>query len=256
MTRRNRWTALAVAAMLVGAGIVVAQFPEFNGRNRSQSLVPNARYDGRFTFVRIRYQNAGRGFGRGGPSWSHDYNRAELHFGRILSEVSLVPTYLGGGNVLTLDDPELFKYPVAYIVEPGFWTPTDTEAAALRAWFTKGGFLFVDDFAGNQWPNLVAQFERVMPGLHLIQLDVTHPIFDSFFRIESLDFSHPYYGLKSEFWGLFEDNDPTKRLMAIVNYNSDIAEYWEWSDEDFAPIELTNEAYKLGVNYIVYALTH
>ena len=60
----------------------------------------------------------------------------------------------------------------------------------------------------------------------------------------------------AEFWGIFEDNDPAKRLMVIANYNSDMTEFWEWSDTDFAPIELTNEAYKLGVNYVIYAMTH
>jgi len=82
-------------------------------------------YDGKFTFVRLRYDNPLGGLGRRSMNaWSHDYNRAELHSGKILGEVSLVPTYLGGGNVLRIEDPELFKYPVAYMVEPGYWRPT------------------------------------------------------------------------------------------------------------------------------------
>ena len=57
------------------------------------------------------------------------------------------------------------------------------------------------------------------------------------------------------FYGIFEDNDPNKRLLAIINYNNDMSEYWEFSDEGMFPIDMSNEAYKLGVNYIIYALT-
>lgn len=252
----NRPTRLALAAAglaLVAGGVLAAQ------RGRNLDAQPNAPYDGRFTFVRISYSaSGGLGFGRrgGGLMWNHDYPRAEAHFGRILSEVSFTNTYLGGGNVLSLDDPELFKYPIAYIVEPGSWVMTQREAAGLRDWLAKGGFLIVDDFAGGQWYNFEEQMRLVVRDARPIRLDLSHPIFDSFFRIGSLEMTHPYYGLPSEFYGIFENNDPAGRLMVMINYNNDMAEYWEWSDTDFAPIELTNEAYKLGVNYIIYALTH
>ncbi|MBV5325770.1 MAG: DUF4159 domain-containing protein, partial [Rhodospirillaceae bacterium] len=81
-------------------------------------------------------------------------------------------------------------------------------------------------------------------------------IFDSFYHIESLDMDHPYYGVKAQFWGAFEDNDPAKRLVMIANFNNDIGDYMEWSDEGFLPIALSNEAYKLAVNYVLYAMTH
>ncbi len=61
---------------------------------------------------------------------------------------------------------------------------------------------------------------------------------------------------RSTYQGIFEDNDPKKRLMAIANYNGDIGEFWEWSDTGYAPIDLSNEAYKVGVNYMIYGLTH
>ena len=64
------------------------------------------------------------------------------------------------------------------------------------------------------------------------------------------------YGISPSYFGIFEDNDPAKRLMVIANYNNDVAEYWEWSDTGMLPIDMSNEAYKLGVNYMVYGLTH
>jgi len=250
-----RYRLLAVLGLALVATTLFAQ------RRRNPDALPNTPYDGKFTFVRIRYNPGSMsgegGFGYGDPRWNHDYPRAEAHFGKILSELSLVATFQGGGNVLTFDDPELFKFPIAYLTEPGFWTVNQKEIAGMRAWLAKGGFLIVDDFVGRHWENFETQLKTVLPDARLVRLDVTHPIFDSFFRIASLDFYHPYYpGVHSEFFGVFEDNDPGKRLMIIVNYNNDVAEYWEWSDTDFAPIELTNEAYKLGINYIVYAMTH
>jgi len=251
-----RLRSLLVIGLVVVSTTLLAQ-----RRQRAPDALPNTPYDGKFTFVRIKYNPGGMGgdggFGYGDPRWNHDYPRAEGHFGKILSELSLVPTYLGGGNVLTFDDPELFKYPIAYLTEPGFWSVNSKETEGMRAWLAKGGFLIVDDFVGNQWYNFETQLKTVLPDARLVKLDVTHPVFDSFFRIESLDLYHPYFqGAHAEFFGVFEDNDPNNRLMIIVNYNNDIAEYWEWSDTDFAPIELTNEAYKLGINYVVYAMTH
>ncbi len=99
--------------------------------------------------------------------------------------------------------------------------------------------------------------EEVFPRLRLTRLDASHPIFDAFFHIESLDhFEDPNFRVDPEFWGLFEDNDPAKRLLMVVNYNNDIGDYWEWSDTGWVPIDLSNEAYKLGINYIVYSMTH
>jgi len=221
---------------------------------------PEIPYDGRFTFVRIRYEPAVRGFRRFGgrePPWAHDYPRAERNLMRILDEITGIDPYLDGGKILTADDPELFRYPVAYLCEAGAWEPTDREVEGLREYLLKGGFIIFDDFGGRRdWENFEAQMRRVLPGYEIVELDVSHPIFHSFFDIESLDITRSYRGDWPLYLGIFEDNDPSKRLMAIINFNNDIGDYWEWSDAGFLPIELSNEAYKLGVNYIVYAMTH
>jgi len=218
----------------------------------------NAPYDGLYHFLRIRYSSAGRGFGRrGGSMWAHDYPRAETNFLSILKETTFVPALTDRTNVLTLDDPELFKFPIAYIVEVGYWNPSDAEVESLGAYLQKGGFLIVDDFR-DRWTlnNLEVQLRRALPDANMVMVDETHAIFDSFFRVIPQDVIPPY-GRGAPIWyGIYEDNDPTKRLMVIINYNNDIAEYWEYSDRGYFSIELSNEAYKLGVNYVVYGLTH
>ncbi len=227
--------------------------------------MPNTDYTGGFVFVRVRFDTGLRGFGRE-PPWAHDYPRAERNFVRILDETTLVQPYLEGSNIYTTDDPEIFQYPIAYFSEPGFWRPTPAEVEGLREYLLKGGFAIFDDFRDRDWWQFEESIMRVLPEHRLVQLDVSHPVFDSFFHIESLDFSLPTggrgggrgfatYGNPS-YWGVFEDNDPEKRLMLIANYNNDIGDYWEWSDAGFVPIDLSNEAYKLGVNYVVYAMTH
>jgi hypothetical protein len=226
------------------------------GAGRAESANPE--YRGRFVFTRIRYGTSplAWGYGWGGARWSHDYPRADRHLSRLLSEVTTMAVELEGTNVLELHEPELFRNPVAYVSEPGFWTMSDLEAERLREYVLKGGFLIFDDFENEQWDNLEAQLARVLPRLHPIRIEVDHPIFHSFFDLETIYFPHPLVNVMPTYYALFEDDDPSGRMLAIVNYNNDIAEYWEWSDEDWLPIDITNEAYKLGVNYMVYALTH
>lgn len=222
----------------------------------------NVDYDGRFTFVRLSFAApvSQWGFGRRrGPDlkWDHDWPIAESNLMRLLSELTSIAPYMEGSNILAADDPELFKYPVAYVSEPGYWTVNEAEAQGLREYILKGGFVIFDDFAGSrEWANFEQKMLTVLPDARLVRLDIDHPIFHSFFEIESLELAHPYRRVTSEFWGIFEDNDPTKRLMVIANYNNDIGDYWEYSDTGWYPIDLSNEAYKLGINYVVYALTH
>jgi hypothetical protein len=137
---------------------------------------------------------------------------------------------------------------------------TDGEAAALRNYLLKGGFLIVNDFELRQWDNFEAQTRRVLPGARWIRLDPSHRIFQSFFRIDRPDVPHAAYhhlvGLTPQYFGLFEDNDPAGRMMAIANYNTNLAEYWQVADAGFFPIDASNNAFKLGINYVVYGLTH
>src|SRR5687767_890135 len=154
---RRSGALLAAAAMLVGldagpargthawdAGVSAFAQRGFAGV-RGVQMLPNAPYDGRFTFVRINYDTAPGGYWyRNQPAWSHGYPVAEENLMKIMNEV----TYLGANdeqfNTLALDDPEVFRYPLIYLIEVSWWRMTDTEAAALGAYLNKGGFVIVD----------------------------------------------------------------------------------------------------------------
>ncbi len=218
-------------------------------------------YDGRFTFARIKYETAPGGYYyRSLPAWAHGYPEAELNLMKIMNEVSLLRPHTDESNVLALDDPALFRYPLAYMTEAGYWTMTNKEAAALRAYLLKGGCVIFDDFRDNArnqgWANFEAQMRRVIPDARFIDLTPAHPIFHSFFEINSLDIPQYYDEGAPIFRGLFEDNDPNKRMLAIINFNTDVSNFWEFSAEAYVPIDLSNEAYKLGVNYLIYDMTH
>jgi len=217
----------------------------------------NAEYSGDFTFVRLYYRPSGFG-GRGDAGWSHDWPTAETNFVKIMDELTSIMPRLGGGNVLAMDDPELFRYPVAYLSEPGYWRMNQAEADNLRNYLLKGGFLILDDNSPPDWANTVRQLKLLLPAQRLVKLDASHPIFDSFFHLEeeNIRMPHPQGWGMASYWGIHENDDPDSRLMVIVNRDNDIGDYMEWSDQDFIPIELSNEAYKLGVNYVIYALTH
>jgi uncharacterized protein DUF4159 len=254
MRRRLCAFVAAVLACVTGA---LAQ-PMF-GRWGQQTAV----YDGEFTFVRLRWKTGTDGWSRRGmPNnfWLHEFPGAERNLMGVLKDVTLVDAKADGSLILALDDPHLFKYPIAVMWEPGYWIMTDAEAALLRQYLTKGGFLIVNDFELDQWDNFEAQTRRVVPGARWIKLDASHLIFQTFFRIERPDIPHAAFhhlvGLTPQYYGLFEDNDPTKRLMAIANYNTNLAEYWQIADSGFFPIEPSNNAFRLGINYMMYGLTH
>jgi hypothetical protein len=182
---------------------------------------------------------------------------------QIMNEISLIGANSDETSTLALDDQDLFRYPVAYIIEVGWWTLTDSEATSLRLYLQKGGFVIVDDFkltgdrGGGGWERFAANMQRVLPDARFVDMDVSHPIFHSFFEIRSFDLVPQYYNAgRPIFRGLYEDNDPKKRLQMIVNYNTDISQFWEYSATGIKPVDDTNEAYKLGVNYLMYGLTH
>jgi hypothetical protein len=265
-SRRRAARAILVGVLFAGATALLAAQVRYLKPADLTPRVRNVPYDGRFTFVRVKYTPAPGGYWAGGlPSWVHGYPLAEQNLMRIMNEISHLGAHGHDVNVLTLDDPEIFKYPVIYIIEVGWWTLTDEELAGLRAYMQKGGFVIVDDFKvrgwnglpGGGWDPFEANMKRVLPAARFIDMDVRHPIFHSFFEIDSFEIiPQAYNSGRPIFRGIFEDNDPNKRLQMIVNYNTDVSQYWEWSGRGFRPVDDTNQAYKLGVNYILYGLTH
>ncbi len=253
MKRAGTFVAVAVAVIMAAIATPTAQ----RGGGRYQqpgSYSGNVRYDGRFVFVRMSYPDWGRM-----PRWAHDHPRGESHFLKIWSELTIAPSHTEQSSVMSFADPELFKFPIAYMAEPGYWQlQSDQEAKNLRDYLEKGGFMIFDDFRNyREWGNFEYQMTRVLPEGRWEELTTDHPIFHSFYEINSFDIIPQAYDAgKPMFRGYFKDNDKNKRLMVVAAFNTDMSEFWEWSDTGYAPMEMNNQAFKIGINLFMYGLTH
>jgi hypothetical protein len=197
---------------------------------RRESPVRPPVYDGRFMFARVRYTSGPDGYYyRGLPAWAHGYvpsaegDRAEVNLTRILAAVSYLNPHIEESGVFALDDPELCRYPIAYLAEPGFWTMGAQEAAGLRAYLLKGGFMIFDDFradgqfnSGGGWANFEGNIRRAVPELRLMEIDASAPIFHAFFEINSFDIIPQSYDRgRPAFFALFEDTTPSVEGLSI-----------------------------------------
>ena len=253
----SRWAVfgrawLFAAVVLAGAmGIFVLRAQDFPEAPRNES---------RFTLSRIYFDSPMMRFMRGrigasnGPPWSHDFPLSEEHFMKIMSEMTKLDVN-PGGHLISFQSDDCFKYPIAYLCEVGFLDLSEKEARRMAEYLLRGGFLIVDDFRGErELDNFRYQMKHVFPDRSLEELPRTHKIWTCFYDISSLKIEPPYSKeLTPQYFGISDDNG---RLMMVVDYNNDISEYWEWSDDPMMPIDESNEAYKYGVNYVMYALTH
>ena len=210
--------------------------------------------DAEFTYARIRYHMTPDAIFVREVPWHHDYPYGDETFPTFVKEVSRVHTASNAYQIVDIDSPELFKYPFAYLCEPGYLELNDKDTKNFREYLERGGFVMVDDFRGpRHLSNLVYQMKKVFPNRNMVPLTVSHSIFDSFYKIESLDMRAPYGPGPVEFLGLEDDHG---RLMMVIDYNNDLSEFWEWLDEGSLSLHDAAVSLKFGTNYLIYALTH
>jgi hypothetical protein len=252
---KARWISLAVQFLLPLAAIFAA--PAF----QSNEIPPHEempRKESKFTFARFNYAVPNIAYwgplGDQGPPWSHDWPESEEHFMKIMSEVTKLDVN-PGGHIISFENDECFKYPIAYFCEVGFMNLSDHEVQNMREYLLRGGFLIVDDFRGERaLQNFRYQMSRVFPDRALEEVPRTDPIWTCFYDISKLIITPPYNRfMQPQYFGIRDDKG---RLMMMVNYNNDISDYWQWSNDPRMPIDETNEAYKYGVNFVMYALSH
>jgi len=214
----------------------------------------SAKEDNEFTYARIRYHMTDDAIFVREVPWHHDYPFGDEAFPAFLKEVTRVHTQSSAYQIVDIDSPDLFKYPFAYLCEPGYLDLNKKDAGNLREYLDRGGFVMVDDFRGSRHlENLVRQMKKVYPNRDIIPLDVSHPIFNSFYMIESLDMKPPYGNMPVQFLGLQDDHG---RLQMVIDYNNDLSEFWEWLDRGELPLHDAALSLKFGVNYVMYAMTH
>ena len=217
------------------------------------SVVPAGRDHG-FTFVRIRYESTGRGW-RGRDTWRHDYPTAELNFYEALERTTRVHVE-GPPLVLELNDDRIFEHPVLYLCEPGWWQATEDEAKRLGEYLNRGGFILFDDFRGErEWRSFIAQMDRVLPDRAPVEIMPDHPVWDIYYSVDPVEapsnVSGGYGKYEDRYLGFFDDEG---RMMALICYNQDIGDGWEWPDRNLE--DASTISFQMGVNFLIYALTH
>jgi hypothetical protein len=253
-----------VGVALLFAGPLLAQ--RFYDEQDEVPLPPGAEAEAEFSFARLMYQNSsseGRGR-RWNESWLVDSPNAERHFLQGLQRLTGVHAR-PMERYVTLADDELFKYPWLYAVEVGRWTLSDDEAARLREYFARGGFLVVDDFHGAyQWSGFAEGLRKVFPDRPIVEVPADDPIFHVVYDIDDkvqvpgihtlrTGRTHERDGVVPHWRGVYDDQG---RLMVMINFNMDLGDAWEWADHPDYPEKWTALAYRFGVNYVVYSMTH
>ncbi len=215
-----------------------------------------------YTFARLIYTSPGWR-----ETWTTDYPKADHQllqglrgWGKSLLEISSLPI------TVSMHDPKLYEYPFIYAVEPGFMELSEQDAAALREYLTRGGFLMLDDFWGErEWENVQNQMHKIFPEYKIQELPLDHPVFHCYFDINEVvqvpqSNNWIYYHQTSEKGGIVPHYegiiDKDGRIVVIIARNCDNGDAWEWIDDPRYALKFGLAAYRLGMNVIVYSMTH
>lgn len=187
--------------------------------------------------------------------WSHNYPSSDRNLNEFIETSTRIDVDLLSFRVIDLGSPEVFDYPFVYISEPGEMQLTEQEVVNLREFVERGGFVLMDDFDGSwQLETMLAEVRRAFPDRYVTPLSADHPAFSALFTLESLEGMSPYVpGGEITYLGL---DDSGGRLAMAAGHNNDLANFWDWYDDGRMPLKPAADAFRLGVNFVVWAMTH
>jgi hypothetical protein len=202
-----------------------------------------------------------------GRGWAIDYPGGDCKFMGSIHRLTGIGVH-PDPNVKEILAEDLFKFPFVYAVEVGGMLIDPKEAEQLREYLLRGGFLHVDDFWGpDELDNFREQIARVFPEYKMERLPLSHPIFHTFFDIESIvqvpardrgcrDDGRGWEDSRDTEPAVFGIKDDQDRLMVVATYNSDLGDAWEYMDYPCYPAKFSGFAYRMGLNIMIYAMTH
>ena len=263
-------------ALVLLAAVALAQRFQFEHEEGPRPTFPS---DAEFHFVRLEYTDLPQyhrrwGYasrdGRGEGWWIVDWPDAEDHFSVGVRRLTRIHT--GDPTHFRLTDNRLFDYPWIYATQAGWWSLTDAEIARLREYLLRGGFLVVDDFWGpEQWEVFRRTMERALPGHPIYDIAETDSVMHVLYDIREKDRTfipgtrhlrrgpggaitvYQPEGTQPSWRALFDDKN---RMVVAVNFNTDVGDAWEWADSPEYPEAMTTLAYRYGINYLIYSMTH
>jgi hypothetical protein len=263
--------ALLIAALLIPS-LAQRPFDDFNNFRQRRRSTPTqkdaAPSFGEYTFVRTIYDSPHRGrrsyYGAG--TWTTDFPEADNNFIVGLREwagtnLKIAPR----PEQLEILDERIFDYPILYAVEPGFMELSPEQAARLREYIMRGGFIYWDDFWGEyEWRNVQEQIQKIDPEFEIQDLPLTHPIFHSYLDVEEVvqvpNIYNAQRGVTSEKGGIVPHYmgvlNKKGRVVGFISRNCDMGDAWEWINDPSYPVKYGLPAYKVGINVVIYAMSH
>jgi hypothetical protein len=265
---------LALLGALYGYQRPFRQYPGIEYENFP--LPPDYQEKTEWVFARLMYpqiRGGFRGFGaygngdwtQGLSMWTQDYPRADRHFSQAVRRLTRIHVRSVEQPVNLDDGDDVYNFPWLYAVQPGRWNLTGEQAAKLRDFLLRGGFFWCDDFWGpGDWEVFMASMSRVFPDREVVDLDDRDPIFHTVFNLEhryqvpgarylSTGVTEKCENCPAQWRGIYDDRG---RVMVAMSPNSDIGDSWEWADDPRYDEKFSALGIRIGVNYIVYAMTH
>jgi hypothetical protein len=275
-TRRftPRFAVQVAVGLLVAAGVLhmaqgqtlretISQTGRAAGASPSTIAPPEAE----FHMARLIYSSAG-GARTFRPWWAIDYPEAEFHFRQGVRRLTRIDM-ADDSRHIPLTDDALFDYPWLFAQQVGRWSLSDAETSRLREYLLRGGFMVADDFHGPwQWEAFAEAMRRVFPDRAIVDVpeghEVMHVLYDLDERtqIPGRRMIRELGGGRIEIYpegspprwrGIYDDD---RRLMVVINFNMDMGDAWEHADDPVYPEPMTALAYRFGINYVIYAMTH
>ena len=232
----------------------------------AQENIAREAMESEFYFARVAFGVHGGRYGGGRDEpWLRDWPEAEHHFMQGVRRLTRIDAAKVNRQV-NLTDDAIFDYPVIYAVNVGYWHLSDEEASRLREYLLRGGFLIVDDFHGPyEWAQFAESVQRAFPDRPIVEIpsgdEIFHVLYDLDQRVQipgsqavwrGVTWEHPQ-GVPAHWRGVYDDNG---RLLIAINFNMDLGDAWEHADDPWYPEPLTALAYRFGINYVIYSITH
>ena len=243
------------------------------------ALPPDYQEKTEWIFARLMYpQHPNARFGRwsrryggvldwreGGTSWTQDYPRADRHFAQAVRRLSRVHARSVEQPVNLDDGDDVYNWPWLCAGEMGDWKLTDSQIKTLREYLLRGGFLMLDDFWGaEEWARFEESMKVVFPDRPAVEIDSKDSIFHVVYDLDDRYQVPGQWALargttyrndgETPHWrGIYDDHG---RLMVAMSFNSDIGDSWEWADDPEYPEKYSALGIRIGVNYVIYSMTH
>ena len=270
-------------ALVLSAAYAYAQRPfrEYFGIEYGEPpLPPDWQRPGEWTFARLMYpQGPNDGYGyrdsgdwrEGRSEWTQDGPPADRSLAAAVRRITRIDARSVGQPVNLEDGDDVYNWPWLYAVQVGQWGLTQREAGVWRDYLLRGGFFMADDFHGAYEHRMFEQrMKMVFPNRPIVEIPNNDPIFHTVFDLDDryqipgaehlrTGYKPPDYpegandGIGAHWQAIYDDKG---RIMVAISYNSDLGDSWEWSDRADYPEKYSALGFRIGINYIVYAMTH